>query len=60
MRTMLAASPALPLVACNWNVRIVLIANVDVVVSGVKNPLRTYRRHQKESTEQNGGDGPVP
>ena len=42
MRATLATSPALPVVACKWKVRMVLIANVDVVVRGVKNPLRTY------------------
>ena len=41
MRATLATSPALPVVACIWKVRIVLIANVDDVVNGVKNPLRT-------------------
>ena len=42
MRATLATNPAPPVVACNWKVRMVLIANVDVVVRGVKNPLRTY------------------
>ena len=42
MRAALATSPALPVVACKWKVRMVLIANVDVVVSGVRYPFRTY------------------
>ena len=41
MRATLAPIPAFPVVACKWKVRIVLIANVDVVVNGVRYPLRT-------------------
>lgn len=48
MRATLATSPALPVVACNWKVRMVLIANVVVVVRAVRNPLRTYTADQRK------------
>ena len=48
-RATLATSAEFPVVACKWNVRMVLIANVDAVVKGVKNPLRTYPESEKPS-----------
>ena len=42
MKATLATSPTLPVEACKWKVRMVPIANVDVVVRGIRNPLRTY------------------
>lgn len=50
MRATLATNPALPVVACKWKVRIVLTANVVVVVRGVKNPLRTYAGCQRNAS----------
>ena len=48
MRATLATNPALPVVACKLKVRSVLVAKVDVVVRGVRNPLRTFSGCQRK------------